>query len=276
MDEQILIEQYLDDSLSKEEYIAVEERIKNDPAFAKEVAIWQVIVNNIEPVVDNNSIAIDHAVVEEGLNALQAKLRKRDFYNTPKKNISTKYMFWFLGTAVAASIIVLIAYNLFVPKQNSYDVLEQSVLLDLAMRSEQDSPLIINIKRTLFNAFILYNDAEYKMAIPLFKEVIELSKDTSLDSLSSNYYQTRTVVYLANAYLAEQEPSFAIKCLKPLSVNDKTREDVQREVFWYLAMAYIDNHQEEQALYLLRELKGDSLYNIKAQQWIGELSSIKQ
>ncbi len=102
-----------------------------------------------------------------------------------------------------------------------------------------------------------YSAGEYGEAIPLFKKAISKDKANGLASF-----------YLGNAYLADGKSKKAVQILKGNQKSLPNEYEVKNE--WYLALAYLANDQEKDALSHLKEIckKGNDFYCQKGQKII--------
>ncbi|MCC7245116.1 MAG: hypothetical protein IT269_05530 [Saprospiraceae bacterium] len=106
---------------------------------------------------------------------------------------------------------------------------------------------------------LMYENEQYKKAIPLLQEEI---------SRQPNQYKA---FLLANAYIIEKAPERAIPILQSLDTEPPSLPNI--EIKWYLAMAYLYSNQVENAKPYLNALTGSesSMFRDKAQKVLTEL-----
>jgi TolA-binding protein len=97
-------------------------------------------------------------------------------------------------------------------------------------------------------ALLAYNDKQYTSAAQLFEKVL---KRPEFDQRDAAYY------YLGNIYLAEKQFPSALKYLKQVSHRSLLYPDAQ----WYIALAYLGNHQQEEAVLLLNQIGADEVHH---------------
>lgn len=270
LNEQKLIERYLDGTLDAKDRKAFEMRIKAEPSLAREVAVWQTIMRGLEEELeDENELAIDEEKLQKGLDEIHAKLEDKGFYKegddskTEEKSRKNKIIDlfkrtrWFFMAAGLIGVFIYIATNSLKSGEVGYVALNEKALFGISSRGAGNEK---EIQGLLQDAFDFYNNDAYSQAVPLFKSARAMSDTSALDSLKRQYYFTRISVYLACSYLLTEQGDKAVHCLEPVYQNEPMIEKVRQEVMWYLSGAYIKVGREEEAILLLELLRNNAVY----------------
>jgi len=169
--------------------------------------------------------------------------------------------------AVAVLVFIVVGINLLMPPKatNNYasyytpypDKISEGITLEI----EENAPSELSSLKDLQTAMQHYKVGAHKKAIPLYKKYL------SENQASDRYYIVR--FYLANSYLATEQPQQAEDVLTALKDTPPERTDDLR---WYLALAYAQNGKNKQAISLLKRLIQDSnTYQGDAQKLLNEL-----
>jgi len=209
MNEQELIERYLEGSLSSDELEQFEQLKANDPNFRKEVAFH---------------LGLEKAISEE--NRMEFKNKLKGFEkSSPLKKGSTK-SWW-----AAAAVLLLAASSYFLWLQGTpsneklfaqnfepYRNIEQPIVRgDQGQSSGSETDL-----KTA--AFMAYESGDFKEAISLFSELFTTKNESY------------ALFYGANAHLAEGHSVKGIALLTQYLENPGRLKDKAQ---WYLALAYL-------------------------------------
>ena len=219
---QALIEKYFSNKLSKKELIQFNSLYENNSKFKAEVDF----LKNVK-------------LVSEKEDDTQFKNQLQTFEFEFSKKHRSPFAKWLIPLAAAATI-ALIAFcvefywhttinedtlfaNYFEPSMNVSAPI---------VRSESDETI-------LNNAFMAYNEADYKKAIPLFENGFKATQNSEL------------LFYEANAYLASGNTNKAIEKFKEhLNYTDI----LTQRSHWYLALAYLKNKDLKEAKNQLNKL----------------------
>ncbi|MGK0414377.1 MAG: hypothetical protein ACJA1B_002601 [Polaribacter sp.] len=236
-----LIEKYILNRLSSEEVLLVENLLKTDADFNKEL--------NFQSNLKKAIIKEDDDDFKILVSKLESKAKFKD--SIPRR----AYVKWL----AAASVILLVglSYFLTLPQKISTDDLfvsyfepYRNVVQPMQRGNEQQD------EKTL--AFLAYEKGEYNTAISLFSDLYSTTKEP--------YY----LFYKANALLKLEKANEAL----PLLLEHlKTTDSLSEKTTWYLALAYLklndkasakgalekvisdDNFKTAEARKLLKELK---------------------
>ena len=229
MDRDILIHNYLHQTLSEEERNELERLLENDPEFKA----TSELENDLHAV-----------LVDSGKEHLKQQFV--DFENRGQEVTSETSSPSFLRYAVAACIIIglsvfisksfinttstddLFAQN-FEPYQNIVKPIERGEGIDTPQEE----------------AFFKYEMKDYETAIKGFEAEFEKTNDS--------YY----LFYMANAYLALDTPNKAIPLLEK---HQTFKDDFYEKSRWYLALAYLKEGNKEKSSMLLKEISNSTGY----------------
>lgn len=144
---------------------------------------------------------------------------------------------WIFG-GIAASILLVFGvwvFSLNNPnKQLAYDYFQPLPnMVNPIVRGE-------NMEDSTRTAFEKYEKEDYRRAIKEFEKLGEKSPEVLL--------------YLGISYLAERDPEESIRVLSGFSTNDST-QSIESYRKWYLALAYLEDNQDEEAKKLLKDLQ---------------------
>ncbi len=237
MDHTMLIEKYLQGSLSAKERSEFDILFGSDEEFAREVAFQE----NLREVVNAEKDPLRKMVGE-----LESEFQEnRPTSGTWKKLLVAASIFAVLGLAIF--------YNLNRPVSSS----------DLYENYFENYPNVVNplergntanAKDTAFEA---YETGRYQEAYDRFRDLLETEDQT--------YYQ----FYMANALLELGRAEEAILLLKEYSASEDKLTD---RAGWYLAMAYLQLDDKKQAITELEKIVEQGAYNSsEAEQLLAEL-----
>lgn len=231
MDREELIVKYVQGRLSKSDEREFDQLIKTDPAFKKEVEFHK----NLK-------------IVTEAEDDDQFRQLLTDFENevSPEKiktkNFPAKWL-------VAASIAVLLVLSyLFIFNQNltpqelfttSFEPYPNVVAPNIRSSAE-DNP-----KKDAFEA---YEIADYEKAAQMFPMLYEETGDS--------YY----LFYTANALI---ELNRAAEAIPLLQEHFKTKDRLSDKSHWYLAMAYLQTDDVQNAIIMLQKVVDGNEYDVE-------------
>jgi predicted Zn-dependent protease len=228
MEQERLIEKYLQNKLSGKEKQLFDELLKNDIQFKEEVALH----TNIKKITAFN----DDANFKNLVSKLENKAS-----STNKKPSYTKWL-------VAASIVVLLGsfYVINLNKNVSSNELfatyfepYRNVIQPIERGNTQED------KKT--QAFTAYENGEYETAITLFSELQTTTNES--------FY----LFYKANALLQLEKANESI----PLLLEHlKTNDTLTQKTNWYLALAYLKIDDKINAKKRLNTVVASKMYKM--------------
>jgi tetratricopeptide (TPR) repeat protein len=225
-----LIEFYFSNRLSKEERSEFDRLYQNDGTFRDEVDFLE----NVRAISENE----DAQQFKTQLESFES-----DYQNT--KNITNRKSWLKPLLAVAAITVIAICINFLINSPINEDTLfatyfEPSKNVSAPIvRSETDETI-------LNNAFIAYNETDYKQALPLFEKAFEKTQNSEL------------LFYEGNALLALGQTENAVEKFKE---HLKYSDVLTNRSHWYLALAYLKNKDLEHAkLQLTALLNSDETF----------------
>jgi len=223
-----LIEKYLLNKLSQEEQFMVEEHLKNDANFKKELDFQTNLKTAIIKEDDDNFRNL--------ISELESKANMKN--SMPRRS----YVTWL----AAASVILLLGFSYFLTLDQkattddlfvSYFEPYRNVVQPLVRGNEQQD------EKTL--AFLAYEKGEYDTAISLFSDLYSTTKEP--------YY----LFYKANALLKLEKANEAV----PLLLEHlKTNDTLTEKSTWYLALAYLKLNDKANARITLKKVIADGKY----------------
>lgn len=239
MDKDVLIQKYLQGTLSKSEELLFEEYRTNDPSFAKGIPFYEEL-----------QYAFAKADYEQTKSQLQS------FYKEERRAVWKKW-------SIAATVLVLIGLGsmFYLNTLNSSEKL-------YAQYFEPYKNIVQPIVRgdaattTKVRAFMAYDDGDYAQAIGYF------------DALLREEPIAIFALYKANAQLQINQTEAAINIL---TSDIKKTDSIYAEAQWYLALGYLkieDQRAAKKSLNVL--LESDSNFkNKEAQELLKLLESLE-
>ena len=234
-----LIEKYIQNRLSPEEELLVDELLQNDSIFEREFTLHA----NFKEVIKKDD--------DDNFRNLISELESRAKIESPMPRRT--YMKWL----AAASIVLLLGLSYFLSmdqKATSNELFAnyfepyRNVVQPLERGSDQQD------EKSL--AFIAYEKGEYDKAIVLFSELYTTTKEP--------YY----LFYKANALLKLQRANEAV----PLLLEHlQTKDTLTEKTNWYLALAYLKLNDKTNARITLEKVISDGNYKtVEAQKLLNE------
>ena len=218
------VKRFLKGEMPEEEHHAYEERIKQDPVFAKEVQA-------------NKALLVSMNIHYKRL--LKQKLQASHKKSEPRQ----RSLYWYRVSAIAASFLLITfsAYYWLIAPTNHQKLFEAyykpyyNVYEDPARSSEATQ-----VRR--HKALMLYEKKEYKDAIVLFEEELLKSPD-----------DTGLLFYNALAHIGARKTDEAIEMLQRV-LNAKEKKYLE-PAQWYLALALLQGKKSEEAKEILLSIQ---------------------
>lgn len=240
MERQSLLDKYLQDKLTEAELLAFNAFLESDPEFKEEVAFQTDVKRAVIAEEDENFKDMLSGFDSEA----QATASKTTEHKTEKtKTFPNKWL-------VAASVALMAGLGYF------YSISQTTDPKDLFVENFTPYRNVTHpitrgeaVTDTKTKAFLAYSKTAYKEAIPLFTELYTVSKEP--------YY----LFYKANALIQLNRGEEAIPLLKEHLATTDALTDKSN---WYLAMAYLQLEDTENAKKALNEVVSKKTY--KAEQ----------
>lgn len=258
----LLIDDYLNNRLSREDLIAFEKQLFTDHDLAEEVRINKNLyaLHETDDWEDINVLNKDGIDYQEYLLSDDAKKIKSaisDANNNYKRNSITpmKRFQWY---GIAASLVLLIAFsytftsNLNTPENLYADYSNLSDLPSLTQRSDAD--------KLLSEAENLFLDKQYLATV----------RSLELYNEKYNSQSVNTLLYQGMSYLELKQYSKAELIFKTLQNSDSLDKN---KAHWYLALSSLKQENITNTKKVLQLIITNSYYNNqKAEQLLAELN----
>ncbi len=223
-----LIEGYFENSLNAKQRIEFNELIQTDEEFKKEFLFQKDLKRAIKQHQNEE--------LKETLVQFESKLKRNfQFGMLPSK--------WL----VAASLTLILSFGSWAVKNYVFPSNER--IFETYFEPYRNTVLPIvrgeEMNTIQYRAFLAYESGEYHKAINLFNSV-------------GNQDEKYVRFYKAMCYLSVDKTQEAIETLLPLSKDsDGSIEDLdwRQKAEWYLALAYVKQNKEKEALHYLDKLK---------------------
>ncbi|MEP0265919.1 hypothetical protein [Dokdonia sp.] len=201
MDKDLLIQKYLQGTLSESEEQLFQEYIENDPSFADDIPFYE---------------GLNYAFAKADYDQTKAQLHS--FYKEEQKS---RWRRW----SVAATVLVLIGLGS-IFYFNSTDSTESLYAHYFEPYKNVVQPIVRGevVKTTKALAFMAYDDGDYTKAIKHINDLLEEKPEAIL------------ALYKANAQLQIDQTEAAIETLE--SHVEKT-DTIYAQAQWYLALSYL-------------------------------------
>ncbi|MEQ6123683.1 tetratricopeptide repeat protein [Pseudotenacibaculum sp. MALMAid0570] len=232
LEDDILIERFLNGELSKEERKSFLERVNSDVEFKEHVTLEKQLRESLDENSwsfleedDNPEVTEFEAIYksEETQELKKTIAQAQDEYN---KTSVPKRKNW-LAYSAAASVLIFIAYNVFNLSPKSNDALFSSYLQGTDLLALVDRSDSIN---QLAKAQVFFDKKEYQKTIEILTQVVDTSKN-------GNVY-----LYLALSQIELQKYDEAEVTLNKL-INSNLL-DAQKG-YWYKGLLYLKSDQTE-------------------------------
>lgn len=223
-----LIDGYFENTLTPKERLKFNELIQHDEAFKNEFLFQK----NLKKAISNHQ----NQELKETLETFESKLQKSSLFSV----IPAKWM-------AAATIILLLTLGTWVTRNYVFPSNEQIFEAYFEPYPNTVLPIVrgSEVNSIEYRAFVAYESGEYHKAINLFNSV-------------KNADAKHILFYKAMCYLSVDKSDQAIQTLLPLADDSSSqvdRMDWRQKAQWYIALAYIHQEKEQEALYYLSALK---------------------
>lgn len=250
-EDDILIENFLKGSLSKEEVINFNLRLEKDTDF-KEKFLFEKELYSTFNESEWNSRELNKELVNEYKESfisketkdLETTLKKveNQFLNSSDRMKSSRKTFFLIAASVA---LLFLIYNLYPKSYSNQDLytayIQKENLPSLITRSENSSELIKGQE--------YFNNKDYDSALEIFKKYIDKEKE------NANLYLYAGISYLELNQYANAEKIFNTLINSNLIDASKGK--------WYLALTYIKSNKNSKGQTLLKQIVEDKSYNYK-------------
>ena len=222
-----LIEGYFQNSLSPKQRLEFNELIRKDEAFKNEFLFQK----DLKKAISNHQ----NQELKQTLEGFERNLHRGSLFSV----VPGKWM-------AAAAIILLLSVGTWVTRNYVFPSNERIFELYYEPYPNTVMPVVrgSEVNSIEYRAFVAYESAEYHKAINLFNSV------ENPDAKHIRFYK-------AMCYLSVGKSTQAIETLMPLaddSSNLIDRLDWRQKAQWYIALAYIEQGKEQEALYFLKDL----------------------
>ncbi len=260
LEDDILIEKYLNKSLSKEELTAFENRLLHDPSLQEQVNINKQLIDAINE--DSWSFSSGHETealkeYEDILNAPQLQNLKKTIDHIQDGDKETSKVIRLSNWkryAIAASIVAIGLFSYFMLQAPSNeelytDYLQLETLPSLVSRSD-DSQLLAQGQKA-------FEKGSYNDAITIFNEAFLTTKESGV------------YLYLGISKLQLSQFDSAEKTFDDLIASDLI--DAEKG-YWYKALLYLKQDNTERSKEVLNKIISGDLYNVeKAKQLLKKI-----
>lgn len=244
-----MISRYLEGELSGEELLAFEAAMKNDPALAEEVHLYQSINEEMQ--------AHTQDLKEE--QALKHKLHQlnKEHFRTEVPKVRKMNRWWLAAVAAVAAAIVL-----FILRPFSGTSFNNEKVFAAYMKEVEPLPGVVrgNEKDALLEkATDLYNRKQYKEALPLLREMSTVKPGDTQVKLAAGICLLQTGQYdAANAVFNE------------IAGGDTIYKE---EAIWYKALTALITNKTDECYTLLQSLSAGSSNAEKAKELMKKIES---
>jgi predicted Zn-dependent protease len=217
------IEAYLNHTLSKEEVVAFEKRLKKDKTFAAAVEDIRLAIAGIET-----------QALKEQLNTFHAEIDtdKKAITNSDRKVI---YMHW-KKIAVVAILLIVAGSWLFFNLNSNARLYSKYYKPDPGLPTAMSS----NTNYEFYNAMVSYKRGEYDKALKIWKDQLR----TKAENDTLNYF-------VGSALMADEQETQAIPFLQ--EVTTQNQSVFTNDAWYYLGLAYLKTNEEAKAIEALEQ-----------------------
>jgi tetratricopeptide (TPR) repeat protein len=244
-----MIGRYLEGELSGEELLAFETAIKNDPALAEEVRLYQRINEEMKSHAQGLK---EEQSLKQTLNKLNA-----EHFGIEDNKVRKMNRWWFAAAAAVAAAIVL-----FILRPFSGTSFKNEKVFAAYMKEVEPLPGVVrgNEKDTLLEkATDLYNRKQYKEALPLLREISTAKPGDAQVKLAAGICLLQTGQYDA-----------ADAIFNEIAGGDTI---YQEEAVWYKALTALITNKREECYSLLQSLPAGSSKAEKAKELMKKIES---
>lgn len=229
-----MISKYLEGEMDPIEASGFEESLENNPELKEEVDLYR----EVESAIADTEVLDLRAQLDEIHEELSPQLEKL------KKKSSKRV----LRYAVAASIAVIISlgtYSLFFKKVNNNKIVSEFYKpYDVTLVNRSANDHIIPLMR---EALYKYENHEYREAVSLFQEILEVKPE-----------MTASYLYSGISYMELKEYVNAKRSLNAVIEHNDNLYIEQAE--WYLGMVYLLTNEKEKARMQFQKIKKEDGY----------------
>jgi len=217
------IEAYVHHTLTNEELIKFEERLKTDKEFAA----------NVEDVITSIT-GIETLALKEQLNLFHEELTSEE--KDAQIDKTTTSFFKWKSIAVAAIVIVALGGIWYYNVNSNEGLYAKFYSVDPGLPTVMSN----NDNYEFYNAMVYYKRGEYDLALNVWKE--ELKTKTKNDTL--NYF-------VGSALMAKRQQADAIPFLQKVTMQKHSV--FISDAWYYLALAYLKNEEKDKAIESLEQ-----------------------
>ncbi len=257
IDNKILIEKKLRETLSAEEQDAFSSKLENDERFKEEYFLEKQLFENLNERDWNFIQNIETTEVQEYVELFQdeetIKLAEKIASHYPpdtkkvEPNRKSRKLIWFSGIA-ATILILLISVFTYMQKSKSpeelyFTYLDSSEILSLIPRGG-------NLDKSLVSAQDLFESKKYEDALIVFDELLK----------SNSKHRATILLYKG---IAEMEIGNNDEAIKSFDMLIESNLIDATKGYWYKALLYLKLGDAQKAKVLLEKIKSEALYNHK-------------
>lgn len=243
-----LIEKYLAEEMQGEELEKFETQLQTDGELKEELSLHRQVAETLRG---------------EKIHQLRSVLNNVDEnWEAPSKKESAKvvqFNFRRILTIAAAVSLLIVAYQWFSNSDLSSEELYAAnfetypMLLNQRSVDENTADLII-----YNNAITFYSKGQNQEALAAFEELIQAQPE----NITYQFYQ-------ANLLLSEDKSREAIPIFQKILAGDYPLFEEQTR--WYLALAFLENDEKENAKALLEKIKPGQFHKKEASNILNQL-----
>ena len=193
--------------------------------------------NKIDKVIEQAIRQVGQERDTEDLATIQQFMAKRQQKSKVRKLVMSI-------TSIAAIIAIIFSFNIY-QDYRKMDKLFETYYTPLEYDSQLMSRGEETISPELTSAMKAYQNKDYATALQRFN---------AMSQVDENY-----LIYKAICLLETGKTKDAISLFEELVCNGEGTEYYQ-QAYWYLALAYLRNHEEEKAIFIIERNKNSSYY----------------
>lgn len=265
LEEDLLIERFLNRTLSDTEHKAFLSRLENETSLKEKVEREKQLLETLNEndwsfVKSSESSEVKSykkIYRSDEIQSLKGKLQEiNKNYQKPKGKKITKWLLY----ASAAVITLLVTFNVFFTSFTSQDLYNDNIEVDNlpSFISREDTN-----KSEVVKAQLLFENNEYEKALSIFKRELDI-----LDKKNGALYLYIGIAQMELNKLEDAQSTFDALIRSNLIDSQKGK--------WYMALLYLKTEEIEKSKKLLNEISNDSLYNYdKANKLLKKIPKIK-